>query len=202
MNDLLPDDLASVPIARITRAMRQLADGIKKNTMAAALICAHVYHLERWREAGLANFAAWCESVGVTYQYGYDLVQGAAHSTKVEKITHARELRGLTDETATEVVAAASARGPVTASTLREERARIETASPDDMRAARASVVGKAREVNRGATDEQVEKRLPKVYRKVLDLLRQHSGADPDEISYVEGRVEYWRQQSELSRAA
>ena len=58
MNQLLPDDLASVPMAKITRAMRDLVGGLKKNTMAAAVVCAHVCHLERWKEIkGCTSFS-------------------------------------------------------------------------------------------------------------------------------------------------
>lgn len=203
MTQLLPDDLAAVPIARITRAMKQLASGIKKSTMAAAVIAAHVYHLKRWAELkGCDSWAAWCALVDVSETYGNDLVRTAEYSAIADNVGQGRALLGLTQEQAQEVKAAAEERGPVTAKTLREERERIEAATPDDVRKGRAAVLGRAREVNRGATDEQVERRAPKMAEKFINLLRQHSATPEKHFRMLEEIRDDWKQQAELSRAA
>lgn len=79
----------------------------------------------RFAESGYDSFKDWCEAHDRTEQWGQYLCNAADHAKRVENAGQARELSGLSDEQADEVVADAKEKGALTATSLKEARERV-----------------------------------------------------------------------------
>lgn len=105
------------------------------HTMMAALRVAFIHDTffvgpdgkrpPRFKEAGHDSFKDWCEAHDRSEAWGNYLRDAARHVNQVENPRQARELRGLSDEEAEEVVQEARQTGPLTATSIAAARNRV-----------------------------------------------------------------------------